>query len=303
MTSPFRRHRLLAATLGVAAVVAAAVTLARTTDLHAADPFVAGGLSTRAITTRGDDARFAQVRAHAVASALGIASVNEVAQRLDDRFDHRTYDEVTSLDVAGRPIAITRLDLDGTVAMTTVLDWHGPGGRAVDENGAAQRAAAAVRRLGLSVHGRPEVRASAGAGGWSVTWPRVEDGVPVHGDGVRVLLFADGTFHGLTRTERVLAPRPDRTISSDRARALAEARLVAQAGPSAGDLRVAAVELAWVAPTVGPNGSRLDAPAAVLRLAWGVRFEATGATAERLRATEIWLDAGDGSFLGDDAIA
>jgi len=187
--------------------------------------------------------------------------------------------------------------------MTTVLDWHGSSGRVVDENGVAQRAAAVVRRLGLSVHGRPDVRASAGAGGWSVGWPRVEDGVPVRGDGVRVLLFADGTFHGLTRTERALAPRPDRTISSDRARAIAEARLVARGGPSDGDLRVAAVELAWIAPTVGPNGSRLDAPAAVLRLAWGVRFEATGATAERLRATEIWLDAGGGSFLGDDAIA
>jgi hypothetical protein len=303
MSTRFRHPRLLAAALVVAAVGAAAVTVGRTTNLHAADPFVAGGLSTRAITTRADDDRFAQVRGHAVAISLGIASVREVSQRLDDRFDHRTYDEVTSFDAAGRPVAITRLDLDGTVAMTTVLDWQAPGRRAVDETGAIQRAAAVLRRLGLSVLGRPEVRASAGAGGWSVAWPRVEQGVPVRGDGVRVLLFADGTFHGLTRTERPLAPRPDRTISAARARAIAEARLASAGGSSAGDLRVAAVELAWVAPTVGPNGSRLDAPVAVLRLAWGVRFEATGATAGRLRATETWLDAGDGSFVGEDAIA
>jgi len=303
MTTRFRPPRLLAAALGVAAVVVAVATLPRTTDLHAADPFVAGGLSTRAITTRADDARFAQVRGHAVVTALGIASVREVSQRLDDRFDHRTYDEVTSFDAAGRPVAITRLGLDGTVAMTTALDWQAPGDRAVDESGATQRAAAAVRRLGLTVQNRPEVHASAGAGGWSVTWPRVEHGLPVRGDGVRVLLFADGTFHGLTRTERPLAPRPDRRISAARARAIAEARLTALGGSSAGDLRVAAVELAWVAPTVGPNGSRLDAPAAVLRLAWGVRFEAMGATSDRLRATERWRDAGDGSFLGVDAIA
>src|SRR4029077_16445181 len=133
-----------------------------------------------------DDARFAQVRGHAVATALGIASVREVSQRLDDRFDHRTYDEVTSFDAAGRPVAITRLDLDGSVAMTTVIDWPAPRGRAVDETGATQRATAALRRLGRDVLGRPDVRASAGAGGWSVAWPRVEHGVPVRGDGVRV---------------------------------------------------------------------------------------------------------------------
>jgi hypothetical protein len=306
MVTRFRIRHALFAALGVAATGATLGLFGRAPSLDAADPFVAGGLSTRAITTHEDVARLARTRGHAVVAALGIPSAREVAQRVDDVFDHRTYDEVTSFDAGGRPVAITRLGPDGSLAMTTVLDWHGAesAGRAgaiVDASAAAQQAAAAVRRLGLPIHGRPEVRASTGAGGWTIAWPRVEGGVPVRGDGLRVLLFSDGSFHGLVRTARPLAPAPAGTITPTEARRRAEAS-VARAGSSAGDLRVAGVELAWVAPTIGPSGSRLDAPAAVLRLAWVVRFDVTGPTAERLRARELWLDSADGSLLGDDAI-
>ncbi len=63
------------------------------------------------------------------------------------------------------------------------------------------------------------------------------------------------------------------------------------------------MERVWIAPNDSFGGRRLDAPAETLRLAWAVRFDATGALAERVRSVEVWLDAGDGSVLGGDAIA
>jgi hypothetical protein len=269
---------------------------------QAADPFVAGGRSTRPLTLGADQSAAARARVHGIFAALGVPAGRETVERLDDRFDHRTYDEVTSFDPAGHPVAIARLDPDGTLEMAVALGWHRAGAPAVNGQGAVARAAAFARAAGLVPHGQPEVRASSGAGGWSVLWPRVVNGVRVRGDGLRVLVFADGTFHGLARTERPLAAAPARALN--RADAVAAARTVvaARSGPAAGDLRVAAAELAWIAPNATADGSALDAPDGTLRLAWVVRFEATGALVERLRTIEIWLDAGDGHRLGGSTI-
>jgi len=297
MISTILRRRLTLGGLAVAALVAIGASTSQ-----AADPFVAGGRSTRHVDlpTRGADA--AKARGHAVLTALGVAGARETVERLNDRFDHRTYDEVTSLDSRGRPVAITRLDLDGSVGMAVALGWHRVGGAAVDGPGAVARANASALAAGLSPHGRPDVRASAGAGGWVVSWQRLVGDVPVRGDGLRILLFADGTFHGLTRTERPLAAVPARILDRDAVRVLAERAVASRAGSRAGDLRVAAVELAWLAPNARPDGTTLDAPDETLRLAWVVRFEATGSLADALRTVEVWLDAGDGHSLGGDVI-
>ena len=291
------RRRLTLGGLAVAALVAIGASTSQ-----AADPFVAGGPSARHVElpTAGADA--AKARGRAVMAALGVAGVRETVERLDDRFDHRTYDEVTSFDSRGRPVAISRLDLDGSVGMAVALGWHPVGGGAVDGPGAAARATAAARAAGLAPRGDPEVHASAGAGGWVVSWPRFVGDVPVRGDGLRILLFADGGFHGLTRTERPLADVPVRILDRDEALGLAERALATRAGSRAGDLSVAAVELAWLAPNGRANGTMLDAPDGTLRLAWVVRFEATGRLADTVRSVEVWLDAGAGHSLGGDVV-
>jgi len=291
------RRRLTLGGLAIAALVAIGASTSQ-----AADPFVAGGRSTRHVDLSTGGAEAARARGHAVLTALGVAGARETVERLDDRFDHRTYDEVTSLDARGRPVAITRLDLDGSVGMAVALGWHRIGDLAVDGPGAVAQAHAAAQAAGLAPHGRPDVRASAGAGGWVVSWPRFVGDVAVRGDGVRILLFADGAFHGLTRTERPLATVPARILDRDAARSFAERAVAARAGSRAGDLRVAAVELAWLASNTRADGTTLDAPDETLRLAWVVRLEASGALADSLRAVEVWLDAGDGHTLGGDVI-
>ena len=74
----------------------------------------------------------------------------------------------------------------------------------IDASAAERRGRSLARAAGLSVDGQPSVRA-AGAGGWSIAWSRVVDGTPVRGDGIRVSIRPDGTFHGLARTERPIA--------------------------------------------------------------------------------------------------
>lgn len=269
---------------------------------QAADPFIAGGRSTRPVSATADDLVRARARGQAVATALRLPGITQRVQRLDDQFEHRTYDEVTSLDAAGREVAIIRLDLDGSLAMAVSLGWHPSGGRALDGPAAAARAVFLAGAAGLAPAGRLDVRLSAGAGGWSIAWPRIVGGMSVRGDGVRLALWPDGELHGLTRTERPLAPTPPRSIDADAARAAAGTFVGEAIGGSSSALRFVAVEQAWVAPNDMFGGARLDAPAETLRLAWTVRYEADGPLADRFRSVEIWVDAGDGHLLGGDVI-
>jgi hypothetical protein len=269
---------------------------------HGADPFVAGGRSTRAVDLPPSAADRATARARHLAAALGLPGVTERAERLEDRFEHRTYDEVTSFDSAGREVAITRLETDGTVAMAVALGWHGGAGSTVDRTAVEARGLALVRAAGLDVRGRPTVTASAGSGGWSLAWPRLVDGVAVRGDGVRLALWLDGTFHGLNRIERPLAAPPVQPMTPAAARSAAQIWAADRYGSAAADLRLATVERAWVAPNGVFTPNTPDAPAETLRLAWVVRFEAAGALADGLRQIEVWIDAGDGSLLGGDVV-
>jgi hypothetical protein len=266
------------------------------------DPFVAGGRSTRPVAMPASQADRAVAHGRQLAAALGLPGVSRRAQRLDDRFEHRTYDEVTSFDAAGREVAIARFETDGSVALALVLGWHPGHGSPLDRDAVEARALGLVRAAGLDVAGRPSVRTSTGAGGWSLDWPRVVDGTPVRGDGVRVALWPDGSFHGLTRIERPLAASPARPIAAGAARNVAESWAARRFGDAASELRVSAIERAWVAPNDTFAVTGLDAPAETLRLAWVVRFEASGRLAERVRSVEAWLDAADGSLLGGDLV-
>ena len=269
---------------------------------QAADPFVAGGRSTRPVPAAADQLDHAGAEGRALAVALGVPAVSQKAVRLDDQFEHRTYDEVTSYDAAGRQVGIARFDLDGSVAMAVSLGWHPSGGRPIDSAAATDRAAGFARAAGVAVLGKPSIRASAGAGGWSIDWPRVVGGVPVRGDGVRILLFPDGAFHGLTQSRRPLAAVPARSLTAAAARAAAGVAIGQRFGPLADDLRTTAVEQAWLAGNDQFGPSRLDAPSETVRLAWIIRLDSRGQLAERIRSVEIWIDATDGGVLGGDTV-
>jgi hypothetical protein len=293
-------HRTIAPRLILVSTVGLLMILAPTSQ--GADPFVAGGRSTRPVAMDRATSHRALSRAGAVGRALGLAAAEQRVERFDDRFDHRVYDEVLSLDARGREIALTRLDPDGNLVAAMRLGWQPGHGGMVDGQGAAVSAIDLARAAGVAVRGTPEVRQSNGAGGWSVAWRRSVNGVPVRGDGVRVTLWTDGSFHAITRQERPLAAAPGRQVGADEARATAVRLAAARFAGSAGALRAIGVEQAWVAPNDTWQPGRPDAPDAVLRLAWVVRLETTGAVAERIRMVEFWLDAEDGSVIGGDVL-
>lgn len=297
-----RTTNLFPRRLTLSGLAVAAVLLLGAGAGQAADPFRAGGRSTRPVAAPPDRLARAEARAGTLTAALGIPGVSHHASRLDDRFEHRTYDEVASFDAHGREVAITRFDLDGSVAMAIALGWQSPANPRVDAPGAARSATAVARAAGLGVVGQPEVRASAGSGGWSAAWQRRVGGAVVRGDGIRISLWPDGSFHGLTRSERPLAAPPVRSLARAAARAIGERFVAEQFGTAASDIEITALDRVWVAPndTFGAAGS--DAPAATLRLAWVVRFDARGALAERVRSVELWLDAGTGAQLGGDVV-
>jgi hypothetical protein len=66
-----------------------------------ADPFVAGGPSSRAVALDTTSSDRALSRALDVGRALGFGGTRQTVARLDDRFDHRVYDEVVSYDAQG----------------------------------------------------------------------------------------------------------------------------------------------------------------------------------------------------------
>jgi hypothetical protein len=295
-----RSSRTLFLRLGLAGGAILGVVAAWPSTSQAGDPFVAGGPSTRVIPAPTDQLDHAAAHARGLAAALGLPGVTQRAARVDDRFDHRTYDEVTSFDAAGRAVAVTRFDLDGTVALAVALGWHPANPRMIDGPAAVRVAGGLARAAGLVPGGAPVARSSAGAGGWSISWPRLVAGAVVRGDGVRITLWPDGSFHGLTRTERKLAPVPAARIN--RAEGLSAAgRVIADAfGSAAPSLRTTAVDQAWVAANGMFGAPGPDAPAETPRLAWVVRFVADGALAERLHAAEVWVDQADGHLLGGD---
>jgi hypothetical protein len=267
-----------------------------------ADPFVAGERSSRPVAIDAAASDRALGRAHNLGRALGFGGVRDTISRLDDRFDHRVYDEIASFDAHGRQVGLSRFDTDGRLLLAIQLGWTPGPGRPIDAAAASARAAAIARAAGLAPDGKPEIQRSNGAGGWIARWPRLVGGIPVRGDGTRVTVWADGSFHAVTRTERPLAAKPTATLPAEAARSTAERIVSNRFKASASNLAVVAVEQAWVAPNDTWDPVRPDAPDAVLRLAWVVRLQSSGSLADRMRMVEFWLDAGDGALIGGDIV-
>jgi len=157
---------------------------------------------------------------------------------------------------------------------------------ALSESAAIARSLRQLLRLGLEMPGGgPEVRSTAGR--TLVMWTREVRGVPVPGDGTRVVLNGSGELVGLAIEESPLATPPARLARSD-----AALRAATALAPS-GAIVVGTPGLAWVLPTEGsgePVGQRVPR-----RLAWCV-----GGVLRDGAAFELQLDAGNLALLGWD---
>lgn len=159
-------------------------------------------------------------------------------------------------------------------------------GGALSESAAIARALRHLVRLGLDMPGGGPMVQSA-AGRTLVNWTREVRGVPVPGDGTRVVLNGSGELVGLSIEESLLAAPPARIARAD-----AVLRAAATLLPS-GAVADESPELAWVLPTEGAGdllGQRVPR-----RLAWCV-----GGALRDGAEFELQLDAGSLALLGWD---
>jgi hypothetical protein len=294
---------LLPVALAVAGVALLAGGPAGPAPGAAGDRYRAGERAVERRALPADDVAIVRARGLAHARSLGLPTGSRArATRVVDRFAGHDLDEVVVRNEAGDRLAIVRMRLDGRLVAAVRLGWRDRDGASIDQGRAAFRAADVARSAGLVVGGRPAVARDVD-GGWRATWGRTVDGIAVLGDGASVTLFADGTLHAVAERRRPLAPEPAAVLGRETAERLARERLATLLGdPDAEQATVVGLDLAWVAPNDTFDSAAPDAPDPVLRLAWVARARTHGALVERLRALELYLDAGDGALLGGDLL-
>jgi hypothetical protein len=243
-------------------------------------------------------------RASRTATVLGLpAATRRSATRVVDRFGGRTYDEIAEYDARDRLLSIQRFDIDGRLLAAVRFGWRAAGTTALSGKAARERAGQLASALGLEAAGTPRIVAAPSGAGWTVAWDRRVADIQVPGDGLRIQLWPDGSVHGLTRSERTLAPMPAAVLDEARARAVVRGALDRWfTGDARGQVTVTGIALAWVPPNDTFAAGAPDAPSAVLRLAWVARVSASGALSDNLRALDVYVDAGDGSILGGDIL-
>jgi hypothetical protein len=270
----------------------------------AADRYVANGPAVERTPLGADRAAPTLALAAAFRSRLGLPEpATTRVEQVVDRFDGTTYDEVTGSDAAGQTIHLQRFDARGRLVAAVTFGWQAAGTAPLANAAAARsRASRLAADLGLDTPGTPDVRQAADNAGWTLTWSRVVDGVPVIGDGLRVDLWPDGRLHAVVRTERPLAPLPGAALPEAAARDRATATLTTMFGSRSGQVAISSLGLGWVAPNSAFDPAGPDAPGATLRLAWVVEARTSGPLADSLRAVKLFLDAGTGALIGGDVL-
>jgi len=304
--SSLSRHRgaRIAVAIAVAGTAIALGSPGGISPGDAADRFVAGGPVTDRTPVAAEQAAAALALAAAFRARLGLPEpATSRVERVVDRFDGTGYDEVTASDGAGQALHLARFDARGRLVGAVAFGWQAAGGPPL-ANAAAARARGdrLAADLGLEQSGTPDVRQGPDDTGWTLTWPRLVDGVPVVGDGVRVDLWPDGRMHAIVRTEHPLAPPPSATLDEATARIKATAMLGTIFGSRSGQVRIASLAPGWVAPNSAFDPTGPDAPGATLRLAWIVEARTSGDLADGLRAVKLFLDAGTGTLIGGDVL-
>jgi hypothetical protein len=241
-------------------------------------------------------------RASRVRDGLGFpAGKNRTAAHVRDGFQNTEYDEVDEIDSDGRVAAIIQFDSAGQLKAAVRFDGSKKGGRKVAAQDAIASATRSATAVGLALDAVAAADANEATGGWSVRWQRVEDGVRVRGDEIRVELWPNGQAWSVARVEHALAPRPGQTMAAEQALQVATANLDRWFAGQSSSYVLQSLDLEWVEPNDALGSSSVE-PASPYRLAWVVQAETSGEVSDYLYLISVFVDAEDGAIIGGDFV-
>ena len=270
-----------------------------------------GGLDTnpagRQVTT--ESALFAVnrpdvfARAGTARSALGFPmGSGRTGRHVHDGIQGLDYDEVSEIDSAGRPMAMTQFAPDGHLVDAVRFDSPPSGPGSVSSDAATKAAQRAVAGAGISAVGPARTEANQTLGGWDVHWARAQGRYAVRGDETRVHVWQDGRIQSVAQVEHSLAAAPQRLLAETDARGSVTRQCDAWFAGTGSSYTLKSMDLEWVGPNAAFDAGKLSAAAAPYRLAWVANVNPSGRVAESVQLITLYIDAGSGAVIGGDVV-
>ncbi len=244
--------------------------------------------------------RAVAARAEWLGRALGIPGRAGGTNRVFNRIEARTLDEIDLVGADGRATGHFKLDAaSGALRSAVHLDWrHGYDAPAVDRRAAPRHASRLAAAAGVAVPaGIPTATWDDGMTAWHVHWKRSIAGVPAMG-GTGVWLFPGGQVKAIAVSEPAAAPAPRSTVDAATATGAVRAYVTRNGIDRFAGLAFDAPVLRWVAANDFVTTDRADAPEPTLRLAWVVAFRYAVPGWRLPHQVELYVDAGSGDLIG-----
>ncbi|HEX5466988.1 MAG TPA: hypothetical protein VFW92_09995 [Candidatus Limnocylindrales bacterium] len=287
-----------AAALAVAGVVGAAGVAAAAGPPGPALP--AGAELPRSVALAAGPAAALRQRASTLARAVGLQGTATAAREVVDPLLKRTVHEIDLTEGGRRTGLLVQDAQSGRTLAIADLAWD-PDDDAprTDRRSAPAAAARLAKAAGLGPPDTaPTVAWDDAADAWTVSWPRIVDGVPVPSDTLTVRLRPGGTLASLSAPQSPLAAAPQRTISSQTALRVAHDFAAGHALDRLSGFQVEDLGLAWSEVNGFAGGTVAFEP--TLRLCRVIRISYLPADAADPERIELHVDAGTGQIVGGD---
>jgi hypothetical protein len=250
-----------------------------------------------------DDQPTVMARSDAARTALGLPDgVEQTAVHVTDGPNRLQYDEVTSFNGNGEPVALTGVAGSGRLVVAVRFDAPAPVANPIGADAARELAVRGLSAAGIAAAGTPRVEPTVALGGWEFHWPRQVNGVPVRGDEVRVYVREDGQIGSVGQVEHDLAPAPAVKMTMAQARALATKQVQTWTSRSGAGFTITGLTMQWVGPNEAFDPAKIGAAPQPYRLAWVVTIAPKGSAAAYASLVVLYLDAGDGTVIGGDLV-
>ena len=290
-----------AVVLGLALSAGQLTAASMTTGASDPDRVSQPGISVTALYADSSPDVFA--RAKAARDALGFpVGTKRSGRHVQDGGRKAAYDEVSEVDSAGRPLALTQFD--GTGRLLAAIRFDSPSTLASKgtPDAAARTAQRGLIASGVPASGQPEIDADSIAGGWNVHWDRTQGGYRVRGDETRVHVRQDGRIQSVARVQHDLAPAPARTVDRSTATTSVSRQLHTWFAGKESVAGVVGMDLEWVQPNAAFDAGKLGTTPGPYRLAWVANFKPSGPAAQSVSLITLYVDAEDGTVIGGDVV-